>query len=310
MATTTKIAINGFGRIGRCVARVLLRARARRDLELVAINDLTDADDARAPARSSTRCTAASTSDGRGRGRRRSSIGGKQHPDPRREGSRPSCPWKDLGVDIVLECTGLFTDKAKAAAHLDGGRQEGHHQRARRERHRRHVLRRHQPRRATTRPSTTSISNASCTTNCLAPVAKVLHETLRHREGPHDDDPLVHERPAAPRPAAQGPAPRARRRAVDDPDARTGAAKALGLVLPGAQGQARRHGDPRADAERLARRPDRAGRRRRPTRDEVNDALQGGRRRPAQGHPRRSRRAARLERLHRRPALVDRRRRR
>ena len=116
------------------------------------------------------------------------------------------------------------------------------------------------------------ISNASCTTNCLAPVAKVLHETFGIVVGHHDDDPLVHERPADPRSAAQGPAPRARRGAVDDPDDDRRREGAQGSA-PGDGRQARRHGDPRADAERLARRPHgRASRRRRPRRT-INDAF-------------------------------------
>ena len=108
-------------------------------------------------------------------------------------------PWKDLGVEVVLESTGLFTKREQAQLHLDAGAEKvvisapatepdvtlvlGVNDEAYdRERH--HI-----------------VSNASCTTNCIAPVAKVLNDTLRHRVGLHDDDPRVHERPADPRPA-------------------------------------------------------------------------------------------------------------
>ena len=125
-------------------------------------------------------------------------------------------PWKDLGVDVVFESTGLFTDRDSAAKHLAAGAKK--------------VI--------ITAPAKKPdfsvvlgvnedkydpkahhiISNASCTTNCLAPLAKVLHEQLRHQERLDDDGPLLHERSAAARPAAQGPAARARRGAVDHPD--------------------------------------------------------------------------------------------
>ena len=107
---------------------------------------------------------------------------------------------------------------------------------------------------------------------------------LRHQEGLDDDRPLVHERPAAARPAAQGPAPRARRGAVDHPDDdRRGQRRRRGAA--GAQGQARRHRDARADAERLGRRP-----RRDPRQEDVDGGgqrrVQGGGGRAAEGHPR------------------------
>ena len=129
------------------------------------------------------------------------------------------------------------------------------------------------------------ISNASCTTNCLAPVAMVLQRRRRHREGLHDHDPLLYRRPADARHDAQGSLPRPRRGAVDDPDLdrrrqgrRPGAA--------GTQGQARRHLDPRADPERLGRR---LQVRRQATDDgRRRSTMRSSRRRQrrAQGHPR------------------------
>jgi glyceraldehyde 3-phosphate dehydrogenase len=80
------------------------------------------------------------------------------------------------------------------------------------------------------------ISNASCTTNCLAPMAKVLDDALGIVEGPHDHDPRLHRRPEAPGRPAQGPASRPRRRLNIVPTS-TGAAKAIGLVLPELKGK-------------------------------------------------------------------------
>ena len=169
-------------------------------------------------------------------------------------------PWKDLGVDVVFESTGLFTDRDGAAKHIAAGAKkviitapakkpdvtivlgvnEGSYDPAKH-----HI-----------------ISNASCTTNCLAPVAKVLHETFGIEKGWMTTDPLLHQRPAAARPAAQGPAPRARRGAVDDPDDdRRG--QGAGRGDAGAQGQARRLLDARADAERVGGGPERDPARRR-----------------------------------------------
>jgi len=169
----TKIAINGFGRIGRCVARVLFES-ADKDIELVAINDLTDAPTlAHLLQFDSVHRTFKQTVKAEGNG---ISIGGKQLPifaekDPAK------LPWKDLGVDIVLECTGIFRSKAKAMAHIHAGAK-------------RVII---------SAPGESDVdgtfcvgindasfdpakdlvfSNASCTTNCLAPMAKVLHESF------------------------------------------------------------------------------------------------------------------------------------
>jgi glyceraldehyde 3-phosphate dehydrogenase len=169
----TKIAINGFGRIGRCVARVLFDS-AESELELVAINDLTDAKTlAHLLQFDSVHRTFKQSVKAEGNGL---VIGNKQIPiyaerDPAK------LPWKDLGVEIVLECTGIFRSKAKANAHLTAGAK-------------RVII---------SAPGENDIdatfcvginsnlydpakhtvfSNASCTTNCLAPIAKVLQDTF------------------------------------------------------------------------------------------------------------------------------------
>ncbi len=162
-------------------------------------------------------------------------------------------PWGDLGVDVVVESTGLFTDAAKAKGHLAAGAKK--------------VI--------ISAPATDEditivlgvnddkydgsqnfISNASCTTNCLAPLAKVLNDefgivkglmTTIHaytqdqnlQDGPHED------------------LRRARAAALNIMPTSTGAAKAIGLVMPRAQGQARRVCAAGADSHRLGDRPDR-----------------------------------------------------
>ncbi len=163
----------------------------------------------------------------------RSSVGNGQDQGRRRCAIRPTLPWKELGVDIALECTGIFTAKDKASAHLTAGAKrvivsapaDGadltvvygvNHDKLTKD----HLV----------------ISNASCTTNCLAPVAKVLNDAVGIEKRLHDHDPLLHRRPADAGHHAQGSLPRPRRGAVDDPDL-DGRGKAIGLVLPELNGK-------------------------------------------------------------------------
>ena len=138
----TKIAINGFGRIGRCVARILFDGKTEHDLELVAINDLTTnqqlAHLLKYDSVHRTFGPDVSYDDDS------ISIGGTKVAsfatrDP------AELPWKDLGVDIVLECTGVFRDKDRGQQAPRGRRLPRDHQRARQGR-RRHLLHRHQRR--------------------------------------------------------------------------------------------------------------------------------------------------------------------
>ena len=186
------------------------------DIEWVAVNDLTDAETLAPPAQVRL--------DPRPLPGRRS-----RRPTPASSSTATSCkvlaerdpaalPWGDLGVDVVIESTGFFTDRENAAKHLDGGAKKvvisapgqgpGRHGRAGRQLRRglRHAT------------SHDVISNASCTTNCLAPVAKVAQRRGRHQARPDDDDPRLHRRPAPAGRAAHGPAPRPRRRDQPRPD--------------------------------------------------------------------------------------------
>jgi glyceraldehyde 3-phosphate dehydrogenase len=173
---TVKVAINGFGRIGRLVARAVLE-QSNGALELVAINDLGDA-------KSNAWLF------------KRDSVHGKYPGDVSAEGNElvvdgkrirvtaerdpVNLPHKELGVDIVLECTGFFTDKASCQKHLDAGAKKVlisapgknvdltvvygvNHDKLTAE----HTI----------------VSNASCTTNCLAPVAKVLNDAIGIERG-------------------------------------------------------------------------------------------------------------------------------
>ena len=164
-------------------------------------------------------------------------------------------PWKDLGVDVVFESTGLFTNRDDAAETPDRRREEGRDHRARQGpgHHRR------------SRRQRGEIRSGEASDH----LERVVHDELpgaarqgaspdvRHQEGLDDDHPLVHERPAVARPAAQGSASCARRGAVDDSDDdRRGRGGGRGAA--GAEGQARRLRDARADAERVGGRPRRA----------------------------------------------------
>jgi glyceraldehyde 3-phosphate dehydrogenase len=229
----TRVAINGFGRIGRCVLRAAHERDA--DLQFVAINDVADA-------RSLARLLARDSVYGRFPGT--IEVGdGVLTVDGAEicafSGRQPNeLPWRDLDVDVVIESTGRFRTRAAAAGHLDAGARKviisapakgdepadadvvlgvNFHDVYDPEAH--HV-----------------ITNASCTTNCLAPVAKVLHETVGIRHGQMT---TIHAY-TADQNLLDGPHKdprRARAAAINMIPTSTGAAKALGLVIPELQGR-------------------------------------------------------------------------
>jgi glyceraldehyde 3-phosphate dehydrogenase len=228
MAARVRVGINGFGRIGRCALRAGL---AEAGLEFVAVNDLTDA---------KTLGHLLKYDSVHGRLDERVEVVDKAI----RVGSRElrvlaerdpaKLPWKELGVDIVIESTGLFTKRADAAKHLSAGAKK--------------VI----ISAPATEPDVTIalgvnekvyepsshhvISNASCTTNCLAPVAKVLHQEFGIRRGwmttihAYTNDQQILDRP-------HSDLRRARAAAVSMIPTSTGAAKAVGLVLPELSGK-------------------------------------------------------------------------
>jgi glyceraldehyde 3-phosphate dehydrogenase len=225
-----KIAISGFGRIGRNVLRAIAEGK-RSDVEVVAINDLGSAEDnahlfkydsVHGTFPGEVKVEGDYMDIGIGKPIRVLAI-----KDP------SQLPWKDLGIDIVMECTGVFTDKEKAKVHLDAGAKR--------------VL--------VSAPSKGAdltvvygvnhdkltadhkvVSNASCTTNCLAPVAKVLHELCGIKSGfmttVHaytNDQRILDQAHKDPR--------RARAAAMSMIPTSTGAAAAVGLVLPELKGK-------------------------------------------------------------------------
>jgi glyceraldehyde 3-phosphate dehydrogenase len=228
----TKIAINGFGRIGRCVVRAL-NERGIKDLEVVAINDLTDAKTLAHLYNYDTVHGQASPKAKAGEGTLE--IGGHTikvtaEKDPAK------LPWKDLGVAIVLECTGLFTDKEKAKAHLDAGAKKVLISAPAKNHDATIVLG------VNTESYDGSkhhvVSCGSCTTNCLAPVAKVLHDTFGIKRGlmttihSYTNDQHVLDVPHR-----KGDLRRARAAAQNMIPSSTGAAKALSEVIPALKGK-------------------------------------------------------------------------
>ncbi len=227
-----KIAINGFGRIGRCIVRAL-NNRKVSDLEVVAINDLTDA-------KTLAHLYSYDTVHGRAEPRAIAKegaieIGGKTIKIVA-EKEPAKLPWKDLGVDIVLECTGLFTDKEKAKAHVDAGAKKviisapakGHDATI--------VLGVNSEIYDSAKHSV--ISCGSCTTNCLAPVAKVLNDSFGIKRGlmttvhAYTNDQAVLDIPHR-----KGDLRRARAAAQNMIPSSTGAAKALSEVIPALAGK-------------------------------------------------------------------------
>ncbi len=229
-----KIAINGFGRIGRCVLRALVKSGAK-DLDIVAINDLTDAktlahllkhDSVHGHFNADVKLIEGGMS-----------VNGDEikifaEKDPTK------LPWKALDVDVVLECTGKFTDAAGCGKHIEAGAKR--------------VLLS-----APTKGENDTdiltivygvnhndydpakyriVSNASCTTNCLAPMAKVIHETFGIVKGSmttvhsYTNDQVILDLP-------HKDLRRARSAAMSMIPTSTGAARAVGLVLPALKGK-------------------------------------------------------------------------
>jgi len=226
-----RVAINGYGRIGRNILRAHYEGGKKHDIEIVAINDLGDP-------KTNAHLTRYDTAHGKFPGT--VTVDGDYmvvNGDKIRvlaNRNPAELPWGELGVDVVLECTGFFTSKEKASAHLKGGARKviisapggkdvdatvvygvNHH-----------VL----------KPEHTVISNASCTTNCLAPLVKPLHEALGVETGlmttihAYTNDQVLtdvyHEDLRRARSATQSMIP-----------TKTGAAAAVGLVLPELNGR-------------------------------------------------------------------------
>jgi len=219
-----RVAINGFGRIGRLVFRAAMESK-RKDVEFVAINDLGSA---QANAYLLTYDSVHGTYPGKVQ-----AMKGALKVDGRKvavlsERDPAKLPWGELGVDIVMECTGLFANKEAALAHLVGGAKK--------------VLVSapcsnaditvcHGVNSNKLRKSHKVISNASCTTNCLVPVAAVLNKAVGIRRGFMT---TVHAFTGDQRTVdtLHKDLPRARAASVSMIPTSTGAARAVGLVLP------------------------------------------------------------------------------
>ena len=226
-----KVAINGYGRIGRNILRALYEAKRTHEIQIVAINDLGDA-------KTNAHLTRYDTTHGpfplpvSVDGDQLVVGGDRIKVCAERDPSK--LPWGQLGVDIVLECTGLFTTKEKAGMHLKAGAKKViisapggkdvdativygvNHK--------------------TLKASHTVISNASCTTNCLAPIAKVVHETVGLVRGimttvhAYTNDQVLTD-------VYHSDLRRARSATQNMIPTKTGAAAAVGLVLPELDGK-------------------------------------------------------------------------
>ena len=226
-----KIAINGYGRIGRNVLRAVFEGGREKEFDIVAINDLGDAN-------TNAHLTQYDTAHGRFPGE--VSVDGDHmvvNGDRLRvlaERDPAKLPWKELGVDVVLECTGFFASREKASLHVQGGAKK--------------VLISAPAKgdidativfgvnEGSLKASDTVISNASCTTNCLAPMAKALHESVGIESGlmttihAYTNDQVLTD-------VYHSDLRRARSATMSMIPTSTGAAKAVGLVLPELDGK-------------------------------------------------------------------------
>jgi glyceraldehyde 3-phosphate dehydrogenase len=226
-----KVGINGYGRIGRNVLRALYEGKRTGEIQIVALNDLGDA-------KTNAHLTRYDTAHGRFDGEVKvdgdSMVVNGDRIRVLAERDPAKLPWGDLGVEYVFESTGLFTSKAKASAHLKGGAKRvvisapggddvdativygvNHN-----------VL----------KSGFTVISNASCTTNCLVPVVKVLHDTIGVVNGimttihSYTNDQVLTD-------VYHSDLRRARSATMSQIPTKTGAAAAVGLVLPELKGK-------------------------------------------------------------------------
>jgi glyceraldehyde 3-phosphate dehydrogenase len=226
-----KVGINGYGRIGRNILRALYEAGRTNEIPIVGLNDLGDAN-------TNAHLTRFDTAHGRFPGEVAvdgdSMVVNGDRIRVLKSRDPAALPWGELGVDVVLECTGLFTTKEKASAHLKGGAKKVvisapggkdvdatvvygvNHD----------VL----------RSDMTVISNASCTTNCLAPLAKVLHDNIGLVHGimttvhAYTNDQVLTD-------VYHEDLRRARSATMSMIPTKTGAAAAVGLVLPELNGK-------------------------------------------------------------------------
>ncbi len=226
-----KVGINGYGRIGRNILRALYEANRQGEIQIVALNDLGDA-------QTNAHLTRYDTVHGKFNGEVKvdgdSLVINGDRIKVLAERDPAKLPWGQLGVDFVFECTGLFTSKAKAGLHIQGGAKKvvisapgekdvdatvvygvNHN-----------IL----------KSSHTVISNASCTTNCLAPLAKVLHEKIGIVSGvmntihSYTNDQVLTD-------VFHKDLRRARSATHSMIPTKTGAAAAVGLVLPELNGK-------------------------------------------------------------------------
>lgn len=235
---TVRIAINGLGRIGRCVLRAIVE-QGRRDIEIVAVNGpaeveahlhLLKYDSVHGPFRGSIAIGSVETEEN---GRIDTIDMGHGPIRVYRERDPLRLPWKDLGADIVLECTGKYTKRADAMMHLEAGAKKV-------------LISAPSPdadstivygvNNAIVKPSNNIISVGSCTTNGLAPVAQVLHNLLGIESGFMT---TIHSFTGDQRllDGSHKDLRRARAATLSMVPTSTGAAKAIGLVLPDLAGK-------------------------------------------------------------------------
>ena len=226
-----KVAINGYGRIGRNVLRALYEANRTHEIQVVAVNDLGDAE-------TNAHLTQYDTAHGRFPHEVRVDGGDLVIKGDRikvhAERDPTKLPWGAQGVDVVLECTGLFTSKAKAGAHIAGGAKKVVISAPGEKDVDATVV--YGVNHGTLKASDTVISNASCTTNCLAPLAQVLHQKIGIVHGlmttihAYTNDQVLTD-------VFHKDLRRARSATMSQIPTKTGAAAAVGLVLPELNGK-------------------------------------------------------------------------